>query len=309
MSSAANKLKQSLLFSIKIIISGVLLYLISLEIDWNQLTVSFKQADLLNFSLGVLFGVLFNTIKFLKWKTLINNGGCSWSYWDSAKSYMVGNALGIVTPMRAGDLGRAFYFPSSDRAQIIGLTVIDRIMDLAAVLVLCIGGSFLLINKVFGLLILGIGVIILVLLFSPPFFSKIFAKFETDRTIFHKLIGMISILKDLRISAITISLFLSFLAFILIIFQFYYIVSSFESSSFLAVYLATPLITLSSLVPVTFLGLGVREGISVYLFSMLGITAATGFSTAFLGFIINNISISLLGVFFLLRLKIIPTKS
>lgn len=297
-------MKKHLLFIIKIIVSGILLYLIFRKIDCSQLTVSFKQANFFNFFLGIIFGLVFNLVKFMKWRNLIRTGSHKCSYWDGAKSYMIGNALGIITPMRAGDLGRALYFPTQDRPKIIGLTIIDRLMDLAAVLVLCIAGGFLLINTHFGILVSAAFAVSLLILYSPVFLSNIVAKNSSNYFLKEKLRNLFDILKILDLRTISISLFLSLMAFILTVFEFYYIVGAFEKSSLIMVFLATPLITLSALLPITFMGLGVREGLSVYLFSMFGVANATGFSAAFLGFVINNVSISLIGIIYLSKIRL-----
>jgi uncharacterized membrane protein YbhN (UPF0104 family) len=62
-------------------------------------------------------------------------------------------------------------------------------------------------------------------------------------------------------------------------------------------------------IPVSLMGFGVREGISILLLSNFQISSVTALSAAFLFFIINNFSISIVGVIFLSRVEIKPKTS
>lgn len=301
-------MKNRLLFLLKIIVSGVLLYLIILKIDWNQLSVSLKQGNLFYLGLGVVFGIIFNMVKFMKWYYLINTKSNTYSYWDGAKSYMVGNALGLVTPMRVGDLGRALYFPPKDRPRIMGLTIVDRLIDLAIVFILAIGGSFILINKGFGILIVLLAISSLLMLYSPSVMCRGFRKIIPNGYIKEKLSKLLDVFEILNFKIMTRALILAFIAFFSIIFEFHYLVSAFEDLTLLAIFLITPLITLSTVIPVSIMGLGVREGLSILLFSMFNISAATALSAAFLFFIINNVSISIIGIIYLSKIEVTAKK-
>lgn len=297
-------MKNRLLFIIKVLVSVGLLSYIALKIDWSQMTVCFKHGNLFSLSLAAAFGILFNLIKFKKWHCLIRSGNQNHSYWDGAKSYMIGNALGMVTPMRAGDLGRALYYPSSERAKIMGLTIVDRFVDLAIVFILSIAGSFALINKGFGILVATLFVLSLLLLYSPYAVQKTLKSIFFNGFIKNKTNQLSNIFETLNYKVITLSLFLSFLAFTVIIFEFYYLVAAFEDIHLVSIFLVAPLITLSTVIPVSLMGFGVREGISILLLSNFQISSVTALSAAFLFFIINNFSISIVGVIFLSRVEI-----
>ena len=287
------------MLALKVLVSGVLLYLIVLKIDWSQFASTVKKGNILYLSYGMLFGVIFNMIKFLRWHNLIKTENSVYTFWDASKSYMLGNSLGLVTPLRAGDLGRALYFIKDERPKIMGLTIIDRIMDITAVLTLSIGGSFYLINRGFGILVVLLAILSICVLYSHKLLWIFLKKIIGDGPIWQKVGKLIDMLKNLDPKTVSTALILSFLAFISVLFQFYYLVSAFEGTTLLAVCLVTPLITLSSIIPVSFMGLGVREGISIVLFSAFGITGATALSVAFLGFAMNNVFISIIGIVFL----------
>lgn len=269
------------------------------KIDLTRFAASINQGDFVHLFIGVLLGVVFNLVKFLKWHRLIQGSHFVARYWESAKSYMIGNALGIITPMRAGDLGRALYFKSQDRARIMGYTIIDRLLDLTAVICFSVAGGVVLINGTFGCALAMLCILAFVIVYSPMQIRRLPKKVLSSTFLYEKLGKLVHALDDLDMRLITGLFVLSFLSFFLIILQFYFVISAFENTVFLTVYLATPLVTLSSLIPISFMGLGVREGLSVYLFSMMGISPETAFSTAFLCFVINNVSTSSLGAIYL----------
>jgi uncharacterized protein (TIRG00374 family) len=292
-------MKKYAILAAKIAVSIVLLYLILKKIDIRTLKDSLGQGRIAPMLAGAAVGVIFNLVKFLKWHCLIQADSSEHSYWDGAKSYMIGNALGVVTPMRAGDLGRALYFEPRSRPRVIGFTMIDRALDLVAVILFCVVGAVILVNPGFGLCLAAIGAASLVMLYNPMWMYRISNKLLHWGRLGKKLVEAAESLTLMNKRLLSISLSLSFLAFFLIIIQFFLVISAFDDISFLSACLATPLVTLSSLVPITFMGLGVREGFAVYLFSMLGISSATAFFTAFLCFFINNVSTGIIGAFFL----------
>lgn len=301
-------MKNNCLYLLKILVSGILLYLIISKMDWQQLTYSLKHANLFYITMGLLFGLGFNIIKFVKWHTLIKSGNNKHSYWDGAKSYMIGNALGLVTPMRAGDIGRALYFLPADRPRIIGLTIMDRLVDLIAVLVLSIGGSFILINSGFGVLVIILSTFSLFIVYGGDSICKKLLAIMPDTNATEKVGKCLRSLSDLDFKEITVALFLAFLAFILIIFEFYCLVTAFEDIALPSIYLVTPLITLSTILPISLMGLGVREGLSIYFLAIFGVSAPAALSAAFLFFLINNVSISIIGVLYLGKVEVTARK-
>jgi len=297
-------LKNYLITILKILVSGVLLYLISKEIDWSQLIVSIKQGRFVYLFIGIITGCGFNVVKFIKWHYLIRTGNHNYSFSDGVKSYMIGNCLGLITPMRAGDLGRALYFHVDDRPRITGLTVMDRFTELVAVLALSIGGCFVLLNKVLGMIVVSLAFFGILSLYAAGFLHGTVRRIIPDGRIGQKIMKLSEMLRLPDKTSVSVVLILSFAAFVLCILQFYFLISAFEKISVLSTFLATPLVTLSSILPVSVMGLGVREGISIVLLAKFSISAATSVSAAFLFFLINNFSISSIGIYYLSKVKI-----
>lgn len=297
-------MKNYLVTILKVLVSGALLYLISKEIDWSQLIVSIRQGNFVYLFIGIITGCGFNLIKFIKWHYLIRTGDHNYSFSDGVKSYMIGNCLGMITPMRAGDLGRALYFHTEDRPRIIGLTIMDRFTELVAVLALSVGGCFILLNKGVGMIVVLLAFSGILSLYAAGFLHGIFKRIIPDGKIGGKIDKLMDILRLIDRNTVSMVLLLSLAAFVLCIIQFYFLISAFEKISLSSTFLATPLVTLSSILPVSIMGLGVREGISIVLLAKFNISAATAVSAAFLFFLINNVSISGIGIYYLSKVKI-----
>ncbi len=294
-------MKKWLILAAKIAVSAVCVYLIVLKVEWGKLVRDVRAGDMRYLLAAAGVGAVFNLMKFAKWHVLIRAGGRPYSFWHAARSYMAGNALGIVTPMRVGDLGRALCFASHDRPRIVALTVLDRVLDLAAVVVLSVAGSAVLIGTAFSATLALTGLVSLAMLCFPGTFLRAIAARVHHGTTGAALGRLARAATALSSPLMLTSLALSFAAFALTILEFYFMVSAFENVPLSTTALVTPLITLSALLPVTFMGLGVREGLSMYLFSILHVSAPAALSAAFLGFLFNNVSISLIGVVFLTR--------
>jgi uncharacterized membrane protein YbhN (UPF0104 family) len=203
--------------------------------------------------------------------------------------------------MRIGEVGRALYFPKDDRPMIISLTVIDRVLELLVVLLLAVAGIFFLISKPLAGLV-GLGAV----LGTAAMFCIRYTQTLANRIGRHsgkldkvrKYLGMLSSV-DRR--TMSIALALSALAFIAVFGELYFLVAAFESAPLASAFLAGPLITLSSIMPVSFMGLGVREGVSVFVFAGFGVSGPTAVAAAFLLFIINNVLFGLIGIAFFWR--------
>ncbi len=294
--------KKRLVLLLKIAVSAVLVWILFRKIDWSQFAIPQRSMNAGLLFCGVLGGIAFNLIKFLKWQALITAGCFRHSYWDAAKSYMIGNSLGLATPLRVGEFGRALYFLQSERPRIMSLTVIDRAMELVVVLMLAVAGVFVLLNRTVAVVIACSASAGLVVMFCTRKLEAAARKMANRGGMWGKTGQYLVLLGSVDARTTSIALALSMAAFVAVILQLYFLVAAFESVNVGSVFLAGPLITLSSIMPVSFMGLGVREGISAVLFSGFGVSAPTAVAAAFLLFLINNVIMGLVGVFFLWRL-------
>jgi uncharacterized membrane protein YbhN (UPF0104 family) len=296
-----NGMKSKLTLILKVAISAALLGIVCLKVDWGQFSMPKGIGRSYYLIYGVIGGIVFNLIKFLKWQNLLLGGIEHSSYWDAAKSYMIGNSLGLATPLRVGELGRALYFEKTDRPRILSLTVVDRLIELMVVMLLAVAGIFILVNKSAAIFVALLSFGGIFAMYGIGHFYPVLLKIAPAIERWDRLGKYLRMLGSVDSRKISVNLVLSFLAFVSVILQLYCLISAFETLNVTSAFLAGPLITISSIMPVSFMGLGVREGISVILFANFGISGAIAVAAAFLLFVINNLLVGAIGIVFVWR--------
>lgn len=299
-------MKKKLSFFIKGLTSFILLYLIVRKLGISQLVGKLSEGEIDYLFAGISLGLICNAIKLFKWSYLVNSTIKS-SFWDNFKSYTLGNSFGLVTPLRAGELGRALYYQKEHSSYIVGLTIFDRGLDVTAVLVLSVAGSFALFGPAFGSVITLSAVFATVSLFKSNFILEIIRRMLPDRLRKARVIEFLNSLDRLDISYVSISLGLSLLAFMLSIIELYFLILAFEKVTITAVFLSIPMMSLSNVLPISIMGLGVREGVAFYLLSQFGVSGYASVSAAFLSFIVNNLLLGITGVFFISKIKVLKS--
>lgn len=294
-------MKRRLIPALKVAVSVALLGVVCWKVDWSQFSMPERNGRTYFLLYGLMGGIAFNLIKFWKWQNLIQGGSGRNSYWDAAKSYMIGNSLGLATPLRVGELGRALYFANSERPRIVSLTVVDRAIELMAVMLLAVAGTFFLVSRSMAVIVLVLSLAGILAMYGMGHFYSLARRMAPAIERWDKLSRFLRMLSSVDGRKISVNLVLSLLAFIAVILQLYFLIAAFDTVTVASVFLAGPLITISSIMPVSFMGLGVREGISAILFANFGVSGSAAVAAAFLLFVINNLLIGLAGFVFLWR--------
>jgi glycosyltransferase 2 family protein len=198
---------------------------------------------------------------------------------DALYSLLVGFGLGMFTPGRIGELGRGLVL-AGDAGEIALLAAVDRLVSMAVTLLVGSAALLWLWTKDGG--VVGMGFLLLVLALTLVArwalgISRRFAKGIRWR----QWLAQISTRKWVCL-ALWSALF-NAVFFV----QFYVLVGGLFGWS-LQVALAVPaLFALKSLLPVSFLDIGVREGIAVWLYSHLGFDPLPAFNASLLVFVFN----------------------
>ena len=266
----SNNLK----FIFKLTISIVLLFLIFRFIGIDKVYRELLNANP-NYILIAAFFIIFEIFfKALRWKTIIKIFNKSISVAVSMKYTLISIAFGFVTPGRLGEFIKAKYLVESTKISYlksIMTVIIDKIFDFIALILLgLLGFSFLgeLIKPDYFIFAFFFYILILILVFI--FFNKVlklidlilptkykidFKNFNIDRAVYIK------------------SLLLSFLIWVVLSIQAFFIIKSLGISSIplYAIMGVVPLMALSSVIPISIGGLGVREVIAMSFFIPLGI--------------------------------------
>jgi len=187
----------------------------------------------------------------------------------------------------------------SNKVELSGLVILDKAFDLATVAMFSMMGFAILSRQTilaFGLLICYY-ICILLLKELPVLFENIGFLSKIKIGFFQNLISGI---KSVSITTTLRAGLLSTIYFLLFYWQAYLILSAYGDQFPYEVVFYFPLITLSTILPITVGGLGIREGTAIILLGRYNIPEAVAFNTFFLHFVIANVLAGILGAMFFL---------
>ncbi|RJO67197.1 MAG: UPF0104 family protein [Myxococcales bacterium] len=254
-----------------------------------RLWASLLAVDLPLFLLGGVCTPLVLLAKIFRWRLLARQIEPI-SLRDAAASYMHGLVLATITPFAAGEAARAMFLKPGNRARLTGKVIVDKLIDLSTVGVLAGLGMFA--YPAWRLEWLG-----LVLVAGAPSGWLLLAFIGRTRLVRAEgrqgALAKAALVVDGLASTSPLLLFKSF-ALSLAGFAFYYLQSllllrAFAPGAPVLAVAAFPAITLSTILPIAFSGVGVREGTAVLLLAPFGVDEAAAFNAAFLQFVVVQV--------------------
>jgi hypothetical protein len=253
---------------------------------------------------GILALKFFTDIfKIWKWLILARVEEPDFSYWKAFKSFYMGIALAVITPFAIGELGRGALVSQEHKAELSGLVMLDKVFDLATVALFAFSG-LLILNGVPGLIVI-LAAVYLAGLVLIQHLVRLAERLDFVGVFKIKIVGRLAAsIRQVPARIVLQSALLSVVYFSLFYLQAYLIMLSYGEAFPLVVVLYFPLITLSTIVPITIGGVGIREGTAILLLRQYGVSEALAFNTFFMHFVIANVVAGLLGaVLFLLPQK------
>ena len=290
--SLQNNKKLKSLFSWLIKLFGVSLFIFILkDVDWNICLKEMSKISIASFLTALVMIQLGYLLKAKRWQIILTHYKVNIPILKLYEIFSIGTFLGVITPGKIGDFGRLFYIKKSiEFKKGLSSLFIDRIFDL-----ICLGilGFFSIIyfetnfkisdstaihfggekKFLFVLLLLLIVTVYMILR------KKIISIFKI---ILDGFKNFISFLKQLILTLI--SMILIYGAFIVI---------SYDMNigiNHLGLFFGIILIGLLSLIPITILGIGIREFSMVYLFELYGIGFDKAIAMALIILVIQLIS-------------------
>jgi uncharacterized protein (TIRG00374 family) len=226
-----------------------------------------------------------------------------------AHAWIVGFIIGIVTPGRIGEFTKAYYLKDDMPVGCgIATVAIDRIIDIAVLFVLAISGAFLFLVYYSGFLqsdfiylltimfVVFLGAVFFVLTrgnfvrrLARPMFERLVPKKYKSRMRsafddFYKGLGKIKS----RWHLVLVSVLMSFLSWLVIIFQFTMIAASLSIQlEYLFLLSVIPVVILLDTLPISFSGLGTRELALMFFLGIMGIPLELIISFSVLIFIVG----------------------
>jgi uncharacterized protein (TIRG00374 family) len=278
---------------VKILISVILIYIIFKNMDIRAFLSHLKSINLLLYLIAIVFGFIGYFFSAVRWFIFIKAYKLNVSFFEANKYVFVGLFLGLILPSGAGvDLVRFFYAQRNNldrRAEVLSSIFVDRFVGVIALVCLALLGVYFGVEKIrevakelIWIMLLLIGFFIFML---TPLFEKIILslfgnvkRFRMGERI-QKLLNSFSLYKENKIVVIS-----SF--FISIIMQFFFGASAFFISKALGfnlnlveIILITSAINFITMLPISFSGIGIREGGFIFFLSdKIGLEGAVALS-------------------------------
>jgi len=282
---------------IKLLVTALVIAVIFKKVDFSQIKSTFVHPNLFFLSLASILMLLNFGLKFLKWHYLLQTCAIRETFKDASKSYLAGLAMGIVTPARAGEVGRALFLTNREKLKGSGVAIVDKIFDLIGIALLSLYGARIFISTgsyifLFMFVVGGIGL----LLFSGSF-HVLLIRFLPGGALGSKLKQIVTVLEHLSARVVLTNLLVTVVMFFVVLLQCYLLVKTFypQEVSFNSIFFAYPLVIVANILPITIGGLGVREGVAVFTLSIFDIPGDVAVSATLYLFLINVVFPALLG--------------
>jgi uncharacterized protein (TIRG00374 family) len=279
-------LHRYVLRAVGIFIFGAILWFIDLSTVWKIL----RTADKIDVIFGVLLFFPLAFTKALRWNLIKQGLGILVSPSQSFFYQLIGQ-MAFFTPGRIGDFIKALYLKAKDYS--LGKSIIsiigDRLFDVVTMVIVGVGGFAYFFNETIreNFIAVAMGSILLlgVLLIGIKYRAGIknllkgILKFFVPGQFKPRVDTLLSDLKNhvvtYSIKQIFVLFFISIVGFSLQVLKVYFFARSIGISvSFFPLAGIIALMSLSNLLPISFVGLGTRDAVFLYFFGLLGVAPA-----------------------------------
>ncbi len=254
-------------------------------------------------------------LQMTKWFQLLKLADEEIRFTDAASSLLAGMTLGIITPARLGELGRAWFLKDIPQLKVVGLTLVDKFYStlayfiwglLSLIIFLTLNYSPALLTNM--MLIAGI-LFVYILIGSAVLYPVKVGKtlIAINKKLFRReqLVEIASIISSVKRKKVFLLIGLATSVWFLVVIELWLLLNAFSEVKFFAGAIsASSAHFTKTLFPITFGELGIREAAMIYYFNHLGVTEVASVAAALLIFALNVFLPSLVGAIFLRRLKI-----
>lgn len=266
-------MKKIILNFLKVIVSGLLLYILFRRINFQLVITYLKGVNLTSLLPGFCIYTIAILLSTIRWVTFLKTAGIDVDVLKAFKYYLIGIFAGNFLPSGGLDIVRAYYAGKKNNlSKAFAVTFLDRLAGFYAIL------FFLVLNllfisvrnsKLFYVTFLGITVILLgnMLIFSKPF-GKLLPKIKPTK-ITRPIIDFLSTLHDFRQNYVTLLKTMP----ISILIQIFFSITPWVLAQSIHTYLPIiktililPIVNFVMMIPVTISGLGLREGAFIVIY-------------------------------------------
>lgn len=301
------------IYWIKIGIGALLLFIIYKKINESESVFAvLTDANLFYIILSFLLLIPHVYIASVKWRYLLHTRFADISTRETLGSLFFGITLGMVTPGNLGELGRGLFFQNRDKMVITGLTVLDKLSNMLVISTLGLLSISLFVLSQPGwqtdgviasvLAVASILAIIWISIFRSNWIKRILTKISRRYPKNLRLQAFMDALVQIKRKDMLAILGLTLSWFMVIVLQYHVLITAFTHIDIgQSVQGVTAAIFTKMLLPISFGGLGIREGLTVFYFSLFDISRAAVFNASLIIFLINFILPAIAGFYYLLQ--------
>lgn len=273
------------------------------RVSFADLRAAFRNLDRGSLFLAVLCILVLMVLRAYKWHSLLAAVG-NFRLQQSLRTLLGGCVLGLITPGRIGELGRCIFVRKYERTQVALLTLLDRALDLWALLTLVGASLFLLVPSPAAIFGVAMWLALVPVVLGLPGLLAHLSKAVQRLHHFHgPLAGVASGLPPAQMATYAL---MGLGAMWLELSSFFFLLRAFSSTGFATAVATYPYIALAGDLPVSFGGVGVREGAAALLLSAYAVPPGAAVDAALLWFVLGILFPALLGVAWLVVEKLRP---
>jgi len=283
--------KSRIIYFLKIIITGVILYLIFKKIDLSEVIHNFFRMKITVVTVILITAILKIYLHYKNWgKYLQLNPDYLSDKRETFKSLMIGEALRFLIPGGYGVVGKMYFVNNKKNATLISVGI-EKFMQIWTSLLFASFAAIFYFNQISLIVkLLGFSLILV-----SPFLISTFS-------ILIKRIDFKSYIKGYNRSIIPIVLRQICYMFLTLI-QYYVLLRNFNDISLFSVLISVPLILSANLIPFSYAGLGFKETFAIEILSRYNISAEIAVTATLSIFFISTILPALIGLYYIIRSK------
>ena len=276
---------------LKIGFTAILIVSLGVYLKPGRLWEVGKQIDSGWMAAAGLLAIVGLAVQWVKWQQLLRFFRPQTTWSEGLQSLLVGFAFGLVSPGRLGELGRGVFL-DGDRATWVGVAGVDRLCSQGVTLAAAWVGLLVIFPEAaLGLILLAVVLALLVMVGL----QAVTGRGEQWMWRVWEWVKQIPSILWARGTAWSILFNLVFFT------QFYILVQSWGPLPDTVLWGIPVIFGLKSILPLSFMDLGVREGSAVLVFGLLGVDPAPAFNAALLIFVLNVLLPGACGVIFVFR--------
>jgi len=277
-------MKQKIIYLVKLLVGVLLVIWILNQIDQKQFIEYFRHIGLREFIYISVLGLAGLFLQYERWKYLVRNNSGEYEHRDLFPSFLAGFTLRLMIPGGHAEWSKAFLMSGRKRGKIIavGMEKILPAFFKIIMLGLVIPFSFPQ-YKVLGIAVVVLTVLVYFLMLRLNLLRSLLEKPISTHRLF--------IVTSLQSGGI----------FLLSAAQYYVLLNQDYSLSFLNSMHATVYLWAAGVFPFSLSGLGIREGLAVYFFSLSGVSSADAVATSLFLFALNSVVPALFGIYYLYK--------